>query len=81
MIMKYVFKIIVIVLIAAGIFLGFNIDKKDANTSSKTLTLSDNGTNSTTKSSTNTKVLDLSNKGMTKVSSDVYSQTVVKRLS
>ena len=77
--MKYVLGIFVIVLIAGGIFLGFNLGKK--NTTSNTSgsgnasTTSDSGTTASTKSSTNAKVLDLSNKGLTKVTSDVYSQT------
>jgi Leucine-rich repeat (LRR) protein len=73
--MKYVLGIIVIVLIAGGIFLGFNLGKKDTNTSGNTSTSSNGGTTGATKSSTNAKVLDLSNKGLTKVTSDVYSQT------
>ena len=77
--MKYVLGIFVIVLIAGGIFLGFNLGKK--NTTSNTSgsgdasTTSDSGTTASTKSSTNPKVLDLSNKGLTKVTPDVYSQT------
>ena len=77
--MKYVLGIFVIVLIAGGIFLGFNLGKK--NTTSNTSgsgnasTTSDSGTTASTKSSTNAKVLDMRNKGLTKVTSDVYSQT------
>jgi internalin A len=65
--MKYLLGIIIVVLVAGGIFLGFNLGKKD--------TASNSGTTASTKSSTNVKVLDLSNKGLTTVNSDIYSQT------
>ena len=73
--MKYIFGIIVIILIAGGLFLGFNLGKNDTNTSSNTSTSNSNGTTTTEKSSSSAKVLDLSNKGLTKVTSDVYSKT------
>jgi Leucine-rich repeat (LRR) protein len=77
--MKYAFGIFVIVLIVGGIFLGFNLGKKNtkSNTSGSgnASTTSDSGSTTTTKSSTNAKVLDLSNKGLTNVTSDVYGQT------
>ena len=73
--MKYIFGIIVIILIAGGLFLGFNLGKNDTNTSSDTSTSNSNGTTTTEKSSSSAKVLDLSNKGLTKVTSDVYSKT------
>lgn len=69
--MKYFYGIIVVVLIAGGIFLGFNLGEKGP-----TRNLSGGGNASTTSDSgTTAKVLDLSNKGLTKVTSDVYSRT------
>jgi Leucine-rich repeat (LRR) protein len=77
--MKYAFGIIVMVLIAGGIFLGFNLGKKNTagNISGRgsASTSSDNGTTASTKSSTNAKVLDLSNQGLKKITPDVYNQT------
>lgn len=78
--MKYFVGAIVTFLVAAGIFLGFNLGKnnKDINNTSTTTTGSD--TSPATKSSANAKVLDLSNKGLVKVTSDVYSKTATTDL-
>lgn len=77
--MKYIFRITVIVLITGGILLGFNLAKKSATNNisvgGNASNTSDSGTTVTAKSSTNAKVLDLSNKGLTEVTSDVYSRT------
>lgn len=59
--------------------MGFNLGKSDTSTSSNTSTSSGNGT-TTEKSSSNAKVLDLSNTGLTKVTSDVYNKTATTDL-
>ncbi len=73
--MKYIFGVIVIVIIAGGVFLGFNLGKNDTNKNGITSTSTGENTTTTEKSSSNAKVLDLSNTGLTKVTSDVYSKT------
>ena len=59
-------------LIAGGIFLGFNLGKKNSENNATTIST---GGSSTTKPSTNSKIVDLSNTGLTKVTSDIYSKT------
>jgi len=76
--MKYFIGILIVILVVGGIFVGFYLgqnNKSSDNTSSTTTT----GT-SATKSSPSAKVLDLSNSGLTKVSSDIYSKTDVTDL-
>ena len=73
--MKYIFGIVVIVLITGGVFLGFNQGKNDTNTIGNTSSSSGKDTTTTEKSSSSAKVLDLSNTGLTKVTSDVYNKT------
>jgi Leucine-rich repeat (LRR) protein len=71
--MKYFIGLLVAALVAGGVFFGFKLGKDDSSDSSNT-----NSTNSslnTTPSSPDAKVLDLSNKGLTKVNSDVYGKT------
>ncbi len=65
--MKYLIGVIVLVLIVGGIFLGFNLGKKNSENNATTI--------STGGASTNSKIVDLSNKGLTKVTSDIYSKT------
>ncbi len=69
--MKYLLGILVVVLVAGGIFLGINIGKNSET--------SDNPTDSSTAPNNNPpsggKVLDLSNQGLTKVTSDIYGKT------
>ena len=72
--MKYIFGVIAVVLIASGIFLGFNLGKTNSNNGS-TSAPSGSDTTTTEKSSSSAKVLDLSNTGLTKITSDVYSKT------
>lgn len=58
---------------AGGVFFGFKLGNNDSNNTSGSDTT--NGSTSTTPSSPDAKVLDLSNKGLTKVNSDVYGKT------
>lgn len=72
--MKYLIGILVIALIAVGTFLGFRLGKN--NTSNNTTTNINGSTGSqTTKPTANSKVVDLSGKGLTKVTSDIYGKT------
>ena len=76
--MKYLLGFLVILLIAGGVFLGFNIGKNnsDSTKTTSTTTNADGTTTTNTPISTaNAKVLDLSNKGITKVDSSIYSKT------
>lgn len=75
--MKYLVGILIVILVIGGIFFGFNLGKSSNDSSSTSLTSS---TTSNTKSSSNAVVLDLSNKGLTKVTSDIYSQTATTDL-
>mgnify|MGYP003420209262 CR=1 len=67
--MKYILGILAIALIVGGTIVGFRMGKND---SDDTVTPA---TNQTTKSSDSAKVLDLSNTGITKVDSSIYSKT------
>ena len=73
--MKYIFGIVVIVLITGGVFLGFNQGKNDTNKIGNTSSSSSKDTTTPENSSSNAKVLDLSNTGLTKVTSEVYNKT------
>ena len=66
--MKYFIGIVIILLIAGGIFFGFNLGQNSEDSSTAT------------KSSVDAAVLDLSNSGLTKVTSDIYSKTNVTDL-
>lgn len=70
--MKYLVGILITALVAGGIFLGFYLGKNDNSTSSST-TSKLTGTDA--KTDNNAKVLDLSDTGLTKVTSDVYGKT------
>ncbi len=72
--MKYIFGVLVVILIAGGVFLGFKLGKNNSNNSNTSPT-SQRGTTPTEKSPSNATVLDLSNKGLTKVTTDVYGKT------
>ena len=69
--MKNIVKLSVLVLVIGGVVLGFTLGKnnKDSGSLSNTIEAT------VVKSSSNAKVLDLSNKGITKVTSDIYSKT------
>jgi Leucine-rich repeat (LRR) protein len=71
--MKYFIGLLIAALVAGGVFFGFKLGKNDSTTN--TGTDSTNSYTSTAKSSPDAKVLDLSNKGLTKVNSDVYGKT------
>lgn len=68
--MKYFIGLLVIAMIAGGVLFGFNLGKENNNTDTN------NNSNSTINpSSSNAVVLDLSNTGLTKVTSDIYVKT------
>jgi internalin A len=69
--MKYFIGVLVVILVAGGVYLGFNMGKNNNNTAN---------TNSSSASSANAKVLDLSNTGLTSVGSNIYNQTSVTDL-
>lgn len=71
--MKYLLGVIVIALIAGGVFAGFNLGKNDND--DKTNNTTKNGISSTNKTASNGKVTDLSNQGITKVTEDIYGKT------
>jgi Leucine-rich repeat (LRR) protein len=71
--MKYVIGIVVAVLIVGATFVGFRLGEESD--SSISTTTSDTDTAINEKSSSNATVLDLSNTGLTKVSSDIYGKT------
>lgn len=75
--MKYFVGILVTVLVGGGVFLGFNLGKNDdsPSTSNDSTSPSTTNTSSSDNSSSRGNVLDLSNKGLTNVTSDVYSKT------
>lgn len=80
-IIKYIVVIFVAVLLIGGIFLGFNLGKNNKDSKNTSLTeYTDNSTSATTKSSSDAVVLDLSNKGITKVTSDIYNKTATTDL-
>jgi len=69
--MKNIVKLSVLVLVIGGVVLGFTLGKNNKDSGS----LSNTSEATVVKSSSNAKVLDLSNKGITKVTSDIYSKT------
>ena len=69
--MKNIVRISVLVLVIGGVVLGFTLGKNNKDSES----LSNTSEATVVKSSSNAKVLDLSNKGITKVTSDIYSKT------
>ena len=73
--MKYFIGFLVVVLLAGGVYFGFKIGKNDS-----TNTTGTTSTTTTTKPAPNSNILDLSNKGMTKVTSDVYGKTSTTEL-
>lgn len=77
--MKYIVGLIIISLVAGGTYLGFSLGKNNAtdSTTATSTTTSANGDTTTTtpKSTANANVLDLSNKGLTKVDSGIYGKT------
>lgn len=77
--MKYFIGIIVVILIASGVFFGFKLGNNNSSGGSTTST-SGAGTEANVKSSANAKVLDLSNSGLTKVTSDIYGKTATTDL-
>jgi len=62
--MKWIIGVLIIVLAAVAIFVGFSVGNKSSNTNNP-------GSNNTKSSN----ILDLSNRGLTKVGSDIYSKT------
>lgn len=72
--MKYFLGILVLVLVATAGVLGFNLNSNNDSNNLQPGTSSSKQTASTT-SSQDAKILDLSNTGLTKVTSDVYSKT------
>ncbi len=78
--MKYFVGILVVILVAGGIFFGFNLGKNNDSSTSSNSTSSDTSTSPSQSSSANAKVLDLSNQGLTKVTSDVYGKTATTDL-
>ncbi len=79
--MKYVASVLVTVLIIGGIFLGFSLgtNNKDSKSMSPSGS-SDTSSSAINKSSSNAVVIDLSNRGLTGVTSDVYSKTATTDL-
>lgn len=73
--MKYLAGIIVALLVVGGVFLGFKLGNNKSESNSSTTGSTSSSTSSTTKSSSKAVVLDLSNKGLNKVTSDIYSKT------
>ena len=69
--MKNIVRISVLVLVVGGVVLGFTLGKNNKDSES----LSNTSEATVVKSSSNAKVLDLSNKGISKVTSDIYSKT------
>ena len=69
--MKNIVRISVVVLVIGGVVLGFTLGKNNKDSGS----LSNTSEATVVKSSSNAKVLDLSNKGISKVTSDIYSKT------
>lgn len=75
--MKYFIGILVAGLVVGGIFLGITIEKNKKDSTGTPLIGS---TSSSTKSSSKAVVLDLSDKGLTNVRSDIYSKTATTDL-
>lgn len=69
--MKNILRLSVVALVIGGVVLGFTLGKNNKDSES----LSNTSEATVVKSSSNAKVLDLSNKGITKVTSDIYSKT------
>lgn len=82
--MKYFIGALVVILIVVGVFAGYNYgkNKKSSNTDGNTTTSTTTGSSTSpqTPSSSSAKVLDLSNQGLTKVTSSIYSQTATTDL-
>lgn len=72
--MKYLLGILVIALIVGGTIVGFRMGKNDTKDSTNSSNSANSDTSETT-SSPGAKVLDLSNKGLTKVDSSIYGKT------
>ena len=77
--MKYFLGFVVAVLIAGGVFLGFSLGKNKSSNNVGTVSTS-TASETTIKPSPNAKVLDLSNQGLAKVTSDVYSKSATTEL-
>lgn len=75
--MKYLVSLIVLIALGAGLFIGINISKKDGDNSYSAGSAIKSADE---KSSSNAKVLDLSGKNLTKVTSDIYGKTDVTDL-
>lgn len=74
--MKYFLGVLAIVLIAGGLFIGLSLGKNHGNNSNgSSQIVTDSGSSITTKSSPDAKILDLSNKGITQVTADIYDMT------
>ena len=77
--MKYFIGFLVVVVVLAGGLFAYRYGKESANKTTSTTATSTQAdgtsTTQTTKPSTNGKTLDLSNKGLTKVGSEVYGKT------
>ncbi len=69
--MKNILRLSVVALVIGGVVLGFTLGKNNKDSES----LSNTSEATVVKSSSNAKVLDLSNKGISKVTSDIYSKT------
>ena len=67
--MKYFVGVLVTILIIGGLFVGYKLGNSDDTTSSPSASTTNTDTG------TNSKVLDLSNTGLTEVTSNVYSKT------
>ncbi|MBP6962367.1 hypothetical protein KBB49_02420 [Candidatus Saccharibacteria bacterium] len=67
--MKYFVGVLVTILIIGGLFVGYKLGNSDDTTSSPSTSTTNTDTG------TNSKVLDLSNTGLTEVTSNVYSKT------
>lgn len=67
--MRYFVGVLVVILVAGGVYLGFNLGKNNTT-----------NTNNNSASSADAKVLDLSNTGLTSVGANIYDQTSVTDL-
>lgn len=72
--MKYVIGILVIVVVAVGVYFGYNIGSNKSRSAPSNPT-STSGSSPSAPSSPDSIVLDLSNKGISKVTSDIYDKT------
>jgi Leucine-rich repeat (LRR) protein len=74
--MKYILAVVTVTLLVGGVLFGFNLGKNsDSKSSSVEEASTAQDSTRVEKSSSDAKVLDLRDKGMTKVSSDVYGAT------